>query len=53
MDEETKLAIEMRDAISALAKKCEAHEHLTHFSSSLMEVVEEIDSCIEDIEGVE
>jgi hypothetical protein len=53
VDQETKLAVDLKEEIGALAEKYKKHEHLAGFASSLEEVAEEIDACLEDVEGVE
>jgi hypothetical protein len=52
-DKETELAVALKEEIGKLVEKYEKHEHLTPFTDTLKEVAEEIDACLEDVEGVE
>lgn len=52
-NKETQLAVDLQAEILALVKKYESHEHLTSFTSDLENIAEEIDACLEDVEGVE
>jgi hypothetical protein len=53
MDDETLKAQEFVKEIRALAAKYEGHEHLHVYTDELHEVANDVEACIEDVEGVE
>jgi hypothetical protein len=53
MPTETELAVALQAELRLLVTKYQQHDHLTAFTSTLEEVVEEIEACIEDTEDVE
>lgn len=52
-EEKTKAALAMREDIAAVVKKYEGKEWLQFVGSALNEIIEEIDSCLEEIGDVE